>query len=404
MTTLRMAWRNLWRNGRRTLITGSAIGLGLAAMIFWLGLQNGMNHYLQSSVTSSYLGDAQIHADGYRETRETEDVIPHAAAVLARADSLPAVRAASPRLLANGLVAIGDRAAPVELVGIDPARERRVTDWSERLLAGAYPDGPRDALLGRDLADKLEVEPGSRLVLTLADEKTGELNSVLLTVAGVVYTGNPFLDKGTLILNRHTLGTALGLPDAMHEIALRLTVDTDQATAMDAALAPLRAPGLDVAHWLELSPSLAGLRELQDFYYAITLLIVFAIIALGIVNTLAMSLAERHWEFGVMRAIGTSPGRLAGLIFAEAASLGVLGAALGLLLGAVTHAVISQHGLWLGGFQVAGVDFESRVYTELSLPPVLLVASIFVALSTLTGLGTAVRAARIQPATALREL
>ena len=120
-------------------------------------------------------------------------------------------------------------------------------------------------------------------------------------------------------------------------------------------------------------------------------------------NTLAMSLAERRWEFGVLRAIGTSPGRLATMIFAEAASLGVLGALLGLGLGGLAHALTARYGLWMGGFEVAGVDFESRIYSEMEPPMALLVALVFIGLSTLTGLSTAVRAARVKPAESLRQ-
>lgn len=403
MQTLRMAWRNIWRNGRRTLITGSAIGLGLGTMIFWLGLQGGMNRYMQSSITGSYLGDAQIHVDGYRQTRETELLLPGGDALLARADALANVAAAAPRLLGTGLLAMGDRASGVELIGIDPEREREISNWDDRLIAGEYPSEPTHLLLGRDLAEKLEIEPGGRLVLTLADETTGELNSLLLTVTGVVFAGNPMLDRRAAILDRGTLAEAMGLPGRMHEIVLRLNVDTELAPAMAAALDPLRAPGLDVAHWLELAPGLASMRELQDFWYWITLLIIFGIIALGIVNTLAMSLAERRWEFGVLRAIGTSPGRLATMIFAEAASLGVLGALLGLGLGGLAHALTARYGLWMGGFEVAGVDFESRIYSEMEPPMALLVALVFIGLSTLTGLSTAVRAARVKPAESLRQ-
>ncbi len=402
-STLQMAWRNIWRNTRRTLITGSAIGLGLAAMILYLGMQEGMNRRMRHTATRSYLGDAQVHAVGYRDTRELELTIPRGAERLADARKLPAALAASPRLLATGLLAIGDRSAGVELIGIDPECEPGVTDWSERLLAGHYPREGDHALLGRDLADKLELTAGGKFVLTVAEEETGELRSLLLRVAGVYFTGNPALDKYAAILPITTLREAVAMPGAMHEIALRLDLHSGEEEDLRAALAPLAAEDLDVAPWQELAPALASMLDLQDFYFGLTVLIVFSIIALGIVNTLTMSLVERTWEFGILRAVGTSPWRLAGLIFAEAASLGLVGSAIGLALGLLVHWPLSTHGFNLGGFQVAGVNFESRLHTVLEPLPLILLCLIFIALTTVVALSTAVRAARIRPADALRE-
>jgi ABC-type lipoprotein release transport system permease subunit len=400
----KLAWRNIWRSRRRTFITGSAIGLGLAAMILYMGMQGGMNRYMHRVATRSQLGDAQIHAAGFRETRETVLVIPDGAALLAECRAMPGLTAASPRLLVQGLVAIGDRSAGVEIIGIDFASEPDITDWQERLLEGVYPSAPNEVLIGRDLAEKLELAAGGKLVLTLAEEGTGELRSLLLRVAGVFYTGNPMLDKRSAFMNIAALGETMGLVDEMHEIALRFDLPDLTDAEAGALIAPLAGPGLDVAHWKKLAPALASIMSMQQFYFSITVLIVFAIIALGIVNTLTMSLAERTWEFGVLRALGSSPGRLAGLIFAEAASLGFVGAIMGSAVGLILHAVFGTWGFSLGHFQVAGVVFESKMYTILKPLPVLTLALVFVALTTLVAVSPAIRAARIRPADALRHI
>ena len=126
--TLRMAWRNLWRNKRRTLITGGAVGLGLGVMVFSVCWAEGLNRHMINTVTRSWLGHAQIHATGYRATREPELTMEHANEALALAENTEGVASAAPRLYGEALLAIGDRSEPVIALGFDPLREAGVTD------------------------------------------------------------------------------------------------------------------------------------------------------------------------------------------------------------------------------------------------------------------------------------
>ncbi|MCP4547552.1 MAG: ABC transporter permease [bacterium] len=400
--TLQMAWRNIWRNRRRTLITSSSIALGLAAMIVYLGLFAGMNKRMLEIVTRSNYGAAQIHAIDYRSTRRLDLVIPDGIALLDRAAALPGVEAVAPRLLATGLLAIGDRSAGVDLFGIDLVRERTITDWHERLVAGHYPESANEVLLGDELADKLELEPGDKVVLTVADAPSGEMRNRLLRLAGTMYTGNPSLDKGSAILGIDTLRGDLGLPDGMHEIVFSLEGLLKDPEPIRAALASLASPSLEILPWQELNSGVYNMIRMQALYLGITVLIIFSIIAIGIVNTLAMSLAERRYEFGVLRALGTTPRSLAALIFTEAASLGIVGTVLGLIAGLLIHWPMAVQGLNLGGFQYAGVTFESRIFCIYQPGGTALIALLFIILTIMVGLGTAIRAGLIRPAEALR--
>ncbi len=402
LLTLRMAWCNLWRNTRRTIITGGAIGLGLAAMILSLGWFNGMNRHLIETVTLSGMGEAQIHAPGFRKTRDVELVIPDGPAVLQRVESTEGVAGASPRLYAIGLLAMGDRSANVEVIGIDTRREPKVTNWHRRLIAGRYPAKGNEVVIGRDLADELEVEVGSRLVLTMADAKTGDMNSLLLKVAGVVFTNNPTLDKRSALLPLATVRKGLGLEGGIHEIALDIDAPSLKIEDLKPVLDRLDAPGLEVSAWQDLSPVVASLGDLQDVYMALTLAIIFIIIAFGIVNTMSMSLIERFREFGILRAIGAAPLRLAWLILAEAASLGVVGCAMGLGLGVAIHGVLAKVGINLGQLEALGVTFETPVYPSLDVAGVAEITVVFLILTPLVAIFPAARAARVDVIRALR--
>lgn len=402
LITLEMAWRNLWRNPRRTLITGSGVGLGLAFMVFMTGYSEGMSRYMVGTVTRSLLGEAQLHAEGYRATREPERVLPDGETLAARALGLPDVRGAAPRLYGDGLLAIGDRAEGVVALGIDPRREAEVTDWHRRLTSGVFLAEGESVLLGRDLARALEAETGSKLVLTLADARTGDLHYYLVTVAGILFTNNPLLDRRAAVLPLPLVRDGLGLPGGVHEIALALDVPPSDRAAIEAAIAPLAAPGVEVSPWQEIVPVIGNLLDMMDFYTAITLSIIFVLLAFGIVNTMSMALLERFREFGILRALGTEPRRLFALILGEAACLGAVGSALGLALGLAVHAVVARAGITFGGVEAMGVTFEAPLYPVLNPLRLAWVTAAFLALAPLTAAFVARRAARVDPARALR--
>lgn len=394
--TLRLAWRNVWRNPRRTLLTSTSIGLGLAALLLTLGLVNGMRDRLVQTVTDAWLGDAQIHAPGYREAPDVEIWLPDADEVLARAQAHPGVQAASARVLASGMVAIGARSAPVQVAGVRFADERRVTRWDGQ-ITGAWPAAPRAVLLGADLAETLEVEPGGPLVLTVADLQTGDLQSTRLQVSGLLRVGDPGIDRGMVVVDLDALRESLGV-DGAHEIALRLAPGAD----LDMVVADLAAPGLDVAGWPTLAPMLEQMRQLQGIMLGVMVAIVAVILGLGILNTLTMSLVDRLREFGVMRALGTTPKRLAGLILTEAFCLSVVGLALGAAVVAPLHLHLASAGLNLTGVEVVGVTLHQALRPRLDAG-VVVTTALGVALLTVLVAGiTAVRAARIEPIEALR--
>lgn len=405
---IRMAWRNLWRNTRRTIITALAIGLGLASMILALGWMNGMTGHMVQTITLSGYGDAQIHAPGWRKTRAVEKVLDQGAAVMARSAANPVVAAAAPRLYGIGLLAIGDRSANIEVIGIDTALEPEVTNWHERLTAGRYPQADNEAIIGRHLAEKMEVGVGSRLVLTVADALTGDMNSLLIKVCGLAVTSNPVVDRGAAVLPIATVRRMLGLEGVggagggIHELALSLRAESKMPKDLAPIVAGLAAPGIEVAPWSELSPAVAGILELQGFYMVLSLVIIFAIIAFGIVNTMSMALLERFREFGILRAVGTTPGRLAWLILMEAASLGVVGCAIGLIVGLGINLVLSHTGIELGQMEAMGVTFEDPIYTVLKPLGVIMVTLMFMILTPLVAVWPAVRAAKVEPVRALR--
>lgn len=402
LSTIQMAWRNLWRNTRRTLITTLAIGLGLGAIIITLAWVGGLMEHLIQTMTGTNLGQAQIHAPGYRETREEELLISRAEEVLMRVDKTPGLVGAAPRLYAQGMAAMGDRSSGVEVMGVDFGREKKVTNWSDKLTSGTYPGGGNEVLIGQGLARKLELSAGAKLVLTVARVGSGDLESALVRIAGIINTGIPMLDDHSVIGSLEMVGKLNGLKGSVHQIALMFGSSGLEKDRLEKLIQPLQELGLDVQPWQVLAPMISGMLDLQGFYFGLAIAIIFGLVAFGIVNTMSMSLLERFKEFGVLRAIGTSPLRLFGLIITEAASLGVVGGAIGTVLGVGVTLIFNKIGINMGDVEAMGVTIDSIIYPHLDYRATVLVVLVFLILTPMVALGPALKAARIVPVRALR--
>jgi ABC-type lipoprotein release transport system permease subunit len=412
MEILRLAWRNLWRNPRRTALTASALGLGVLCMVATADYVEGIFGRMIETTANGRTGHAQLHAPGWRATREEELLLPAPAPLLAAARALPGVAAAAPRLWGTALLAIGDRSRSVQLLGVDPAAEAAAGGWTRQLRAGRFLEpgalGPTEGeiVLGAPLAKRLQLAPGDRVVLTAAELGSGEARSELLRVVGLLRSGDGLLDEGCAVVLRGVAQRLLGAPGGAHEIALRLRgVALDDRAAVSAVIAPLGAParaGVEAVPWHEVAPMAAEMLRMQDTWTLIFTLMIFFVIAFVIVGTMSMALLERAWEFGLLRALGTSPGRLAALVLAEAAWLGLVGGLPGALAGHALSHLLAVVGIDFGEDVNMIVTFTEPIRPVPDLPGALGYAALFVLLTVLVSLLAAWRAARVAPAQALR--
>lgn len=410
METLQLAWRNLWRNPRRTALTAAALGLGVLSMVATTDYMAGIFVRLVETTASGRTGHAQLHAPGWRATREEERTLTAPAALLQKATALPTVQAAAPRVWGSALLAIGDRSRGVQLFGVDPGREAAVGRWTERPTQGRFLDPAAigatggEVVIGAPLAKRLEIELGSRVVVTAADVQTGEARGELLTVVGLLRTGDMALDEGAVIVLLPVAQRLLGVPDALHEVALRLHgVDTDDPKAIEAAIAPLGTPEVEAVPWHTVQPMVAEMMRMQGAWMAMFLGMIFFVIAFVIVGTMSMALLERTWEFGLLRALGTPPGRIGSLVLAEAGWLGLVGALPGTLLGHGLSRILEVVGIHLGEDVTVIVSFHEPIRPVPDLLGAMGIGAIFAALTIAVSAVAAWRATRIEPGIALRQ-
>lgn len=402
MNVLRIAWRNLWRNGKRTAITFAAVSFSTAVLVASYALMIGWTGVMEKSVTDLSVGEVQVHHPSYRSERSLYDTVADPGAILAAADR--AGVAASARSFGYGLLSSGAKSSGAQFWGVLPGSERRASDLADNLLHGAFP-GPvpeRSVVLGRKLARSLGAEVGTELVVVV-QAADGSLGNELLTVAGVFKGVGETLDRSLALMHRDDFAALFVLPGAVHEIVLnsRGRLDPD-ATA--AAVLPT-AGGNEVRTWRQLMPTLS---QMLDSMVASTIVfgaIFFLAAGVGVLNTMLMATYERIGEFGLVKALGASPWRILGEISVEALLLGFLGSVAGGVGGALISLWFQAHPLDLRMFveelNFAGIAVTNEV--PFSLTPACVwgpVLAMWLS-SVLAALWPAAKAARLKPVEAL---
>jgi ABC-type lipoprotein release transport system permease subunit len=401
---LKLAWRNIFRNRRRTFLTGLIIGLGLTSMIFVDASMVGMKENMISAATSSFLGDAEIHRSGFQESQDATMTIGQLNRVVSMLRDDPHVASFTERTICNATVSSPADLASVVLYGIVPDSEQALSKVDESMIEGSYleTDGQGRALLGAELAESLDVSVGDRVVLTVSKAGTGELAQNLFRVGGIFRMHIQEMDTSVVLVPLEQAQQMLGIGRGVHEIAVRFR-RLEYATAGQKEFSQRYSSFGNAAEtWPQLLPQIKYMLDMTNISIAITVIIVFAMIIFGIINTLFMALYERIFEFGVLRAVGTRAGKLRTLIVFEAGSLAIYSIALGMILGAVATLIGSLVGLDLTGVELAGATFTGRIYTVFALRQFTLYPLLVFAFTLLVSLYPAGHAARMSVARALQ--
>ncbi|MBU6428903.1 MAG: ABC transporter permease [Cyanobacteria bacterium REEB65] len=406
---LRLGFRNLWRNKRRTLITMSAMAFSTALLIVTLGLTEGSVRDMLDSATGLYYGHAQITAKGYREDRDPSRTLPAGAASQLAQD--PAIRGAAGRVSGFALLSCGPQnnaeTMPAELLGVDPRQEEAVSHLSSRILAGHDLDGPatHGMLLGRELARQLNAKVGDSVVV-MGQAVDGSVADALFTVRGLVDTGNSALDGSLALVGRTTLQQLLGLDGRIQQVVVALK-DPMRAPQWAKQAAP-RFPGAEISSWQDLLPQLTSLLAATGAGKFITIVVFYTGVLLVTVNTMYMAQLERLREFAVMGAIGLKPWRLVSLIVIEGALMSSIAALFGGVAGSALSAFLETHPITLAtssqSISMAGANLQTALGTVPTWDGIVLPIALMMLLGGLISLFPAWRLGRLRPVDALREV
>jgi putative ABC transport system permease protein len=401
---LKLAWRNILRNKRRTFLSGLAVGIGLASMMFVDGLFTGMLDSMVRTATDTFLGQGQIHAKGFTDTLEVEKTIKHSRQLLKDLSSEEVITHFSPRTASFSMLSSAGGVQSVMLYGIDPDYERDISMVDDAITKGAYLDNSKKGLIliGSKTAETLEVDVGDRVVVTVAQAHTGELSQEMFRVGGIFHMGIREADSGLAFIDLKSAQNILGLKDEVHEIALSFKSLEMAGDPTFPFWKKYSKNGNKAIGWKEMVPQLNSVIEMSHISTAITLFLVFGIVGLTIMNSLFMSLYERMFEFGVLRAIGTRPIRMAAIILLEALSLSVISMIIGLIIGFGVTKYFSVHGIDYTGIEFAGVTITNLIFPVFTFEQYTLYPLLTIAFSLLAALYPAVFAAKLTPARAMR--
>jgi ABC-type lipoprotein release transport system permease subunit len=408
MTLLRIAWRNLWRHRRRTLITASGMAIAMGLVISMSAMQDGMFEMMADVMIRQQLGHVQVNHPDWAGRRQMYDTVPEN--LVERIQALPEATGASGRMFSFGLAASETTSGGARYVGIDPKDDLVITDLSLNRVRGEFlaeePAG--QVVIGEAMARELGLNPGDELVF-LGQAADGSMANELLKVVGTYSTGIDQMDKSGAYMHLADLQRILALEDQVHQI-LVVGEGLDASAELAAAVAAIAAEdGAQVRSWQEADPAMAKMMGMQDASLFIMLFILFSVAGLAVLNTNLMTVFERTRELGVLRAIGLTRTKMMLLVILESVLLTAVATVFGLLLAGFLDWLLVEYGFPYEtaegkGFSWQGVTFPTRFYGSIRPFPfvVTTVFVFFVAIG--AAIWPALRAALLRPVQAMREV
>ncbi len=400
---LKIAFRNVLRRKRRSVLTALTMFGGFALSAVSIGWSDGTYNRMIDTFTRNWLGHAQIHAQGYQDNPTLYKTIADVAALGDTLEALTSEVTWTPRLYAAGLSSVGSQSVAVRLIGVDPQQEQALTHIERKISQGRplRAAGERAVLLGDDLRDRLRASIGDTLVF-LSQAADGSLANDLYPIVGVIDGDQSYQDRMSVFLPLATAQELMVLPGRVHEIALA----TPSLENVDDIVAEIRqrleGADLEVHPWRELARSFYQAMQADKQGMWIMILVIMLIVAIGVLNTVLMSVLERTREYGALKAIGTHPGQIFWQVIAEVEILAGFSLVLGSLLALAANGLLARHGIALPEpFSYGGVTFDT-MYTEVNARSFYLSGLTVVLSATLVSLYPALRAARIRPARAMR--
>lgn len=402
---LAMAWRNIVRNPRRSLITVSAIAFGLASLLFLWGFNDGAHNSMMRNLQQVIVGSIQIHAKDFFRHPTLIRTVPDMGKVNQLLSQMGEIRRTA-RLRTFALAAGEENSEGLIMLGISPETEPMATRLHTKVSRGRFLrlDDSQACVMGATTARNLGVHLGDEVVL-LAEDRFGSLAADKFRLVGIIESGEMGIDRGLVIVPLGFMQKLLGMEGRISEIVIQLPrEELEQTTRMlrDA----LGNSRYEVLRWYDMYPMMKQWVELENAFYYIFLTIVLVIVAAGVMNTVLMSTLERVHEFGVMMALGCGRLRLAYMVAIESVLIGAIGIGVGTLLGMALVLFFNRVGIDLS----AQMDTVTRFYidpvirTEIDLDHLLTTILAVLAAALFAAIVPAVRASRLEPVEAIHHV
>ena len=399
-----IAWRNLWRNRRRTWLTSGGIAFAVWLLVFSMSMQDGTFEIMVDNGARLALGHVQIQHPSYQDDPRMEYTLTGSDALRAQAQDEPAVVAASEQAHGFALVSHGERSFGAQIFGVDPAGESSWSSLPEMVEDGRYLAGPGEAVIGSVLARNLGAAVGDEIVI-LGTAKEGGVAATLATLVGIFTSGQVALDRALMQIPIDDFRAAWGLaPDEAHAVVVLAGSVTDSVQIAEDLQADV-GPGTRVLDWRDLMPEAVQTIDVKFIGTLLFFALVAIIVTFSIVNTFMMTIFERTPEFGMLMAIGMKPGRIMGQLALEALFLALFGVVVGLALSAAVLVPLAAFGMPLpadASEVLSRYNLPDRMYPRFSNVAAVASAVVMLTGTQLAALIPALRIRRMRPVEALR--
>lgn len=400
-----LAWRNLWRNHRRTIVMLSAITIGVWAMIFMTALMRGMVNDMIRDGIRALPGHVQVHHPQYRDDPSVLNLIPTADSELTEVFSQAGLDGWASRVKVPGIISSERESRGVTLIGVDPELEKSLDALGSNIAAGRNLEGVDDGgvVIGRRLADKLDTELGKRIVL-MSQDPDNEIADRGYRIVGLYEANLERYEEAFVFAGKSTLQKMLGIEDQVSEVAV-MAGDYRDLQGLTEQVALLAGGDVEVLPWQQLNRYLGSMLKVMDGFVLVWMIVIFLALSFGLVNTLVMAVFERVREIGLMLALGMRPASILGQILVESSLLLIIGLVLGNAL-AWASVVPLQDGIDISavakGMEMFGAS--SILYPELELKDIVTANIVVLVLGFLTSLSPAWRASRYEPIEAITKV
>jgi len=400
MLILKLAALNIMRNPRRSVITLLAVAVGLASLLFLWAFMDGSHEQQRENVIRIFTGHIQIHAKNFEEKLSPELILPNRAEIIKKIKALPEVVAVTEHVKCEALVGTSGQTRGAILYGMDPAGQPSVLALNKHIKEGAFldPQDNRMLLMGTPLAKRLEVNVGDKVVV-MTQAIDGTLAGYAFHVKGLISSGSKMVDENHVFVTLQAARELLGIGEDSHELIVRLRNRSDIPAFRAAARQFLDEKQYDISSWDAIVPEVNQFASYSESIIKIMLIAIMAVIGVGVMNTILMSVFERTKEIGIMKAMGAGRADIFKIIWLETIIVCSLGGALGSLLAVfggefvekLIRAVMSR-----AGYVPAGqiVQFTPQIIIGCFLGAIVL--------GVLSGIWPAYRASSMRPVEAIR--
>jgi ABC-type lipoprotein release transport system permease subunit len=402
---LSISWRNIWRHPARSGVLLGAIIAGIWAGITLSALTNGMIEQRFANMIQEDLTHIQIHHPEFLTEREPDMLIEHADSILTYLRNDERVLHATSRVLIDAMIQSPLTTSGVMVRGVDPESEPQTTTFHENIIEGDYLDSDvrNPVLIGKRLAEKLNVEIGNRVVLTFQDINR-ELASAAFTITGIFRTASGPQDERLVIASSPDIGPILAGEPAVHEIAVMLH-NEELSDELSSELNN-RFNSISAETWYELSPELRYLTDFGNTMTVYVMIVIMLALAFGILNTMLMAIFERMRELGMLMAVGMNKSRIFLMIMFESVILTVSGSIGGMIFAMLSVRIMSKNGLDLtavGGESLAEFGYNPVIYPYVTGADFTSTAILVIATAILAAVYPAIKALHLNPGEVVRE-